>query len=524
VKKTTVLLCLAGVVLAGCGGSSPKSAGPSAPNPDTLQWGIVGVNDVPTLDPALVSDPTSMTVASLVYGGLVRLDRRLRVRPDGAQRWTISPDGRVYTFYLRPKLRYADGRRVVAADFAAAINRALGPEGSAGAASFYLSSIAQQTGRGAGVARTTRGITVLNQRTLRIRLARPSAHFLAELAFPASFVEEPSLPLRYGANWTDHAAGFGPYRVASWRHTQYLRLVRNPYYWAGRPALRALTLHFYSKRGALAAYRRGALDVISGLQAGETLDADPGGLIRVPALALDYLAFNTDRLPFHRLRARWAFASVVTAHLLRGTEGNGAFPGRGLLPPGLGLSVPRWSPDHSPRSYLSAARYPDGKGFPPIVLVTPRGPGVRDLAIELARAWRRQLAVTVQVRPLDLSSYNEVLSKHDFDIALVRWGADYPDPQDFLGTQLGASADNVTGWSTRRYNTDVFLADSYAPSDARRIQLFRQAALLATRKLPLLPLDIPAISAVIRPGLRGLSLTGMGTVVGAWTKVGFTGR
>ena len=515
-SRSLPLLCLLGLLLAAC--SSSTAATPQRRPPDVLQWGVVGVSDVPTLDPALASDPTSISVVSLIYGGLVRLDGRLRVRPDGAARWTISHNGKVYTFYLRHHLRFADGRRVTASDFAAALQRSLGPAGSAGASSFYLELIQH---RGAAA---TPAIDVVNATTLRITLSRPAAHFLAELAFPASYVPDLSVVRRYGPNWTDHAAGFGPFTVDVWRHSRYLSLRPNPYYYGGRPPLRQITLRFYpGQPEALAAYRRGAINLVSGLQAGDAVAADPPGLRRIPGLALDYLAFNTAHLPFYRLKARLAFASLWKPSLAAQTTGTVAFPAHTFLPPAFDLPVPLWHPPLKPMTYLAGARYPQARRFPRIALVVPRDPHIYGLAQALSNTWERVMGVTVAVRQLNPSDYNAVLNAHAFDLAIVRWGGDYPDPQDFLGTQLGAAPDNLTGWVRASYDRAILLADSYNPADPRRRTLFWQAAQLATQKIPLLPLDEPAQTAIIRPGLTHVTLTPLGTISGDWRRARFTG-
>ncbi len=506
------------LVLAGCA-TAVTNAFPHV-NHDTavLEWGIVGTGDVQTLDPALVSDPTSFTVASLVYGGLVRLDARLRVVPDGADRWSISPNGKVYTFHIRHGLRFADGRPVTALDFAAALDRALGPEGTSGTASFYLNLIARHASRNGGRTRFAPAIDVLSPSKLRITLVRPAAHYLAELALPVSYVPDPRVMARYGDTWTDHAAGFGPFSVAEWRHSQYLRLVRNPYYYSGIPAVKSIVLHFATEASALAAYRSGHLDLVSGIQPGQTLPGKPFGIRRVPALAMDYLAFNTARLPFHRLNARRAFAAAWSPSFASAAMGRSAFPAAGLPPSAFLIPSTRWRPTASPRTYLHAARYANGDALPSLTLILPRDPRLLILAEDMRQAWETKLGVSIALQELNTSNYGRVLGAHAFDLALVEWGGDYPDPQDFLGTQLGSSADNITGWSGTLYNRTVSLADSYAPTDPRRRALFRQAATLALEKLPILPLSEPAQTAVIRPDLAGVALTPLGTIWGDWSQ------
>lgn len=510
-KYLLAMACCLPLFVSACGSSSLPTR-PIRHSYADLQWGVVTLSNEPTLDPALASDATSITLDSLVYGGLVRLDKRLQVQPDGAARWTISRDGRSYIFYLRRDLRFSDGTEVTASDFVHALQRALGPDGAAGAASFYLASIARQH----ATAGTSPVVSALNAHTVSIRLAHPSAHFLTQLAFPASYVPEFSVMNRYASSWTDHAAGFGPYRVQEWNHTRSLRLVRNPYYWRGLPTFKRITVHFYAQNAALAAYRGGSLDVVSGLPAAQMPAGILSGERHVPALALDYLAFNTRRLPFFRLNARRAFAAVWLPRFVRQALQASAFSSTSFLPSAFGISVPRWTPDKPPATYLARARYPHARNFPTLVLAAPPDPAVGKLARELAAAWHARLGVQITVRQLDPSIYDGVLASHSFDLALVRWGAEYADPQDFLGTQLGSSRDNLTGWTARQYDADIALADSYSPTDPRRLVLFRRAASLAARKLPLLPLDEPAQTALIRSELFGVSITPLGTIAGDW--------
>jgi len=520
-RRVLLVVCALTVLLGGCASKREQVVPRHAQRMSAiLRWGVMGITDVPTLDPALASDSTSISVASLIYGGLVRFDGHLRVRPDGASHWTISRDGKVYTFYLRHDLRFADGRRATAADFAWALDRALGPEGSEGTAPFYLSLIARQPVRVHGLLRPARGITPVNSTTLRITLRRPAAHFLAELAFPMSYVPDPSVVRRYGDSWTDHASGFGPFRVRVWRHSRNLELVRNPYYYAGKPRLKRISLHFFQQQeDAVAAYRRRALDVVSGLQPGETLPSHPAGARTVPALALDYLAFNTTRLPFYRLHARQAFSTVWTPKLAARAMAGAAFAAHTFLPPTFGVATPTWHPALAGSAYLAQARYPHGRRFPRIALILPRDPHVYALAEELRRAWRASLGLDIMLQELDQSDYTRVLDAHAFALAIVRWGADYPDPQDFLGTQLGNAPDNITGWAGRGYDRYIALADSYSPNDPRRNWLFQQAAQLAARKVPILPLDEPAQSAILSPRLTGVQLSPLGTLTGDWARV-----
>src|SRR6516165_9012930 len=80
--------------------------------PDTrqvLRYGLPGSSSLGTLDPALATDPSTLQALQLVFPGLVTLDGDLRPQAWAASRIEVSPDGRVYTFHLRPNLRWSDG-------------------------------------------------------------------------------------------------------------------------------------------------------------------------------------------------------------------------------------------------------------------------------------------------------------------------------------------------------------------------------------------------------------------------------
>ena len=99
---TTVILALAlGLVMA-------WTVAAQGSEPLTLNINLG--TDPPTLDPALATDTTSLTVIEQLFIGLVDLDdETAEVRPELANSWTVSPDGTVYTFTLRSDVYWTDG-------------------------------------------------------------------------------------------------------------------------------------------------------------------------------------------------------------------------------------------------------------------------------------------------------------------------------------------------------------------------------------------------------------------------------
>ena len=71
--------------------------------------------DIRSLDPAATSDALASEAMELIFAGLVDVDPQGRILPDLATRWDVSPDGRAYTFYLRPAL-FHDGSLLAAVE------------------------------------------------------------------------------------------------------------------------------------------------------------------------------------------------------------------------------------------------------------------------------------------------------------------------------------------------------------------------------------------------------------------------
>ena len=110
------------------GGAGGKPAGPvlvrgGGPEPDSL-------------DPQKVRGFEAQSIVRDLCEGLTTLDKSAHVAPGIASRWSVSADGKVYTFTLRPEARWSDGERVVAADFVAGLRRLVDPATASGYAQY----------------------------------------------------------------------------------------------------------------------------------------------------------------------------------------------------------------------------------------------------------------------------------------------------------------------------------------------------------------------------------------------------
>ncbi|NTW97736.1 MAG: peptide ABC transporter substrate-binding protein [Oscillochloris sp.] len=539
-RRTTLLLSmiLVACIVSACG---PAAQQPAALPSGTLRWGIEGVSDVDRLDPALVSDYQSTIAVNLIFGGLVRLDPDLAVVGDGAESWRTSADGTLYTFNLRKNLAYGDGTPVVAQDFADALRRTIAPDTGTAFAFEFLKHIVGAEALHNGQATALSGVRALDPRTLEISLDAPRGYFLSQLTYALAFVVPPGKIEADADGWVSHAFGSGPFRVKEHQDDKKLVLEGNPYYWAGPPGVANVELIFFADTAAaFTSYRAGDLDIMGSIQGGIPAErvAEARGLPDLRAASapvLRYIGFNNRRPPFDNVYVRQAFAQAVDKQSLtqQVLSAQATSAGR-ILPTGfLGTSLPITSLDYDPlgaRSSLGLAGYVSGSSLPPISLTYSHDTDTEKVAQFLQRNWRDTLGADVRLEGLTMDAFIARLDSMVTDSAndtslqmyLSVWGADYPDPHNFLSLQLQSDSPYNNGhWSSAEFDRLTAEADQISDPGraAERLRLYNQAEQIAVREVGWLPLFNPEVNILIRPTVRGLSFTPQGIIAANWTQV-----
>ncbi len=107
-RLSTLFIIFLSMLITSCGGSKIAVNGGTTPAVGpTVTFPNVGTTDLTSLDPAQQPDQNSAIVVNMLYSGLVRTDKNLRVIPDQAS-WQISADSKTYTFVLKPDLTFSD--------------------------------------------------------------------------------------------------------------------------------------------------------------------------------------------------------------------------------------------------------------------------------------------------------------------------------------------------------------------------------------------------------------------------------
>jgi peptide/nickel transport system substrate-binding protein len=307
------------------------------------------------IDPALAYANSSWAVLQVTNDGLVGFRKvggaqGTQLVPDLAVSLPILTDsGRTYTFQLRPRLRYSNGRLVQPADFRRAIERVF-ELGSAGA--LYYSGITgtERCNKGARCDLSQGIVTDRQSRTVSYRLRAPDGDFLTKLAMPWAYAVPVSTRARdIGAR---PVPATGPYRIVEYdTKAKVLRLTRNPHFrvWSsdaqpdGFPDSIVVSWpHAFTNVSARAkAVERGRADVTMlgwgpplPKSALEQLAARyPARLRFATAFNTTYFFLNTRVAPFDDVRVRRAVTGAFDEDAFAASEGSQYAPTCRILPP-----------------------------------------------------------------------------------------------------------------------------------------------------------------------------------------------
>lgn len=473
-------------------------------------------NEPPTLDWSLATDSVSFEVITNLMEGLTEYDEHLQPRPAIAERWEVSSDGMTYLFHLRSGVAWTDGRPVTAHDFVYSWRRLLNPKTAAEYAYFLYDVVnAYDYNTGKITDPSLVGVKALDDKTLAVRLRKPLVYFPSLTTFMVTFPQRQDIVETHGDRWTEpeHLVTNGPFRLTEWQHEYKLILEANPGYWDGRPPLDGIEMFIVNElTTALTLYETGDLEMVNLPPEAMATYAGTAEHHRHPLLRGYYYGFNVKTPPFHDVRVRRAFAMAIDreeiVRILRGGE----IPAISWIPPGMfayNASLGLGFDPVKARRLLSEAGYPNGRGFQPVTAVFNTGPINTLIAENLQSQWKRSLNVEVNLDNMEWKVYLERLNTNPPALFRLGWGADYPDPDNFMVLFTTDSGNNRTGWGNHRY--DALISQAAAePDPDRRFELYNEAQqILVEQDVPIIPLFIAVQNTLIKPYVKNLKLNAM---------------
>jgi oligopeptide transport system substrate-binding protein len=477
-----------------------------------LRRGIGG--EPASLDPGRAGDTFSFEVIRDLYEGLATETPTGEVQPGVAASWTISPDGTVFTFTIRPTARWSNGNRVRAQDFVSSWRRVVDPKHASPVADL-LRPIRHAAEIIAGKeAPTELGVVAPNDETLVVQLKQPAPYFLQVLTHTATFpiYSEEAAAAHNRRDWVSN----GPYVLTGWVPGSSISLTKNVQYW-DRDSVQIDEVRYLpipDENSELNQYRAGQLEVTQSVPASAlplVRKEYPNELLVAPFLGTVYYGINLHSSKYP-LKVRQALTMAIDRKILENTILIfGQSPAYGFVPPGTWNYEPQswqWKFLSNPeriaqaRALYASAGYSTSKPLH-LRLLYNENPAIKRMSVAIASMWKETLGIEMELIDEEYRVFLD--SRKDtarWDIVRLGWSADYNDAGDFLEIFRSGSSNNDTGYSNVNYDSLLDSAANSADASYRR-HVLEQAENLMLSEYPVIPIYYFSSKRLIKPYIKG---------------------
>jgi oligopeptide transport system substrate-binding protein len=436
---------------------------------------IAITQEPPNLNSFLTDDSVSMMVLGHVMEGLLRYDKRGRLKPGVAERWDMDSNGA--TFYLRKNARWSDGKPVTAKDFVFSWRMAVDPV-VASEYSFIMYPLKNAEAINIGKIKdlTQLGVKAIDDYTLKVDFETPCGYFEGLAAFATYLPVREDFYKSKGSRYAAEASDLlynGAFKLTKWVHGASLRMEKNENYWnRDAVALKVIDCPYITAdRTALLNLFKDDKIVVAELDS-ETIKTAMKGKMKIRKFAsgrLRYIVFNhregkvTANLNF-RKALRAVFDPQVFADKVVGVPGT--LPGRSVMLTFLEGVNDKFrkeypAPIHkvdvaAARGYLAEAKKELGiDTFPPLALLCDDTPAIAKMGEYLQGLFGDTLGLDIK---LDKQIFKQRLAKAnagDFDMVIGGWLPDYDDPLTYAELFASWNGNNDGKWKNAVYDKGI---------------------------------------------------------------------
>jgi len=474
-------------------GSALAAAGQSdSPKPGEL---VVAFNKLELqLDPHHSIYSAEAQIFTATYEGLFSYNpSSLEPVNAACKSYTVSPDGKVYTFTIRDDAEWSDGSPLLASDFRNAWLRAITPSQKADYASFFdIIAGAKAFRNGDDSNPKSVGISVLSDKVLQVTLVSKADYFTRLLCHHSFAPIHPSMLAVKDWNSAFPFPVDGAYRFES-KSDKELILVKNEHYWdAASVAIPKIRIIFSDNDAeATRRFDGGEIDWLAGPMDLNAL-VDRAAIQANPMFGTHYWFFNCAVKPWSNPDLRLALALLLPWKEIRSRDSY-MNPADTLVLPFQGYQAAKGIEDideAQAKSLLEKAGYPNGKGLPPIVLLTPEGEDGGRVAGLMKAAWEKLPGVKVEVKTVPAAGYfaalHEEAGKGGYTLGSTTWIGDFADPIAFL--QMWTSDSNLNDAHLSDPKYDKLLSEAASKTGDDRLAALAAAETYLLHGAAVLPI------------------------------------
>ena len=493
---------------------------PPASQSDTLIY--AQASDPSTLDPVNTDIVEAVHVIANVFDTLVTYDdKSTEIVPSLAEKWTISDDGKLWTFTLRDGVLFHDGTTCDVAAVKVSFERLIQDKHP-----LVYDEVRPYASAYAMIDRIETPAPLV----VEFHLKQPSAIFLTNLAMFSASIVSPTAVEKLGRKFAETPVGTGPFQMVQWNRDQQLVLKGFDKHWRGAPPLKNLiVVPVKDNTTRVQRLARGEVHLVDSL-APQDFDAaakNPALVTQeLSGMNVSYLSLQTEKPPLNSRKVRQAIAHAIDKKTLIeiGFDGH-AEPAVSMVPPAM------WGHDKSledlafdvpkGKQLLQEAAAEENFSLPLTLNLSvmsqarPYMPQPTAIAGFLKDSLR-EIGIELTVSNRDVNEHFDHLMRGRHELGLAGWSSDNSDPDNFLYQLLDPDNIQTRGNNLCRFRDPEFhellLKGQTEMNLERRLPLYHQAQQIVLREVPAVPLAHMQLRAAYSKRLAGYQLHPTGIV------------
>lgn len=483
-----------------------------------------------SLDPALAKGTHESWILQHAFTGLMSYDENGDLAPAMAESYDESDDGLTYTFHIREDAKWSNGDPVKASDFEYAWKRVVDPK----LASDYAYQIsnyvvgAEEYLNGDGSADDI-GIKSIDDKTLEVKLKKPSPYFLGLTAFYTLYPVNQNV-VEANADWAKDPTNTefvsnGPFKITGWDHNQKITLRKNPdWYRADEVKLDGIDLDIIEEQNTqYTKYEGGEYDFIINPPTAvvdKLIKEDNPELIIGGDVATYYYQFNNKEKPFNNAKVRNALSMAIDRKaIVENITKGGQIPAEGLVPFGFLDPDGKEFRDRNgnlikedkekAKDLLEEGLAEEGMKLEDLngtVILFNTNEAHRNIAQAVQQMWKQAFGVDFQLENAEFKVVIDRRKNGDYKISRAGWVGDYLDPNTMLDIMMTDNGNNDVFYSNKDF--DKLMAEAGDSSDNEfRFEKMAEAEKILIDDMPIIPIYFYTQPYMQKPYVSGIYKT-----------------